>query len=174
RVPADSQQAESHLHHLWSAHCIYDGIEIALTCGLDELRGNLLGGLIPDVNDVIGPVVLGHREFVGVAGERDDPSAASEQLGKLNRIRAKSTDPKNPDHAIRAQRPGIAELLDTSIAGQPRVSERREFLEFQTTLHLDGIASRNGNEFRAASIQPKPRPAYAGTNLRVADQTMAS
>src|SRR5262249_11566858 len=55
-----------------------------------------------------------------------------------------------------------------------RVGERREFLEFQTTLHLDGVASRDGNEFREAPIQPKPGPAYVGTNLRVADQAMAA
>src|SRR5262249_15287259 len=52
--------------------------------------------------------------------------------------------------------------------------ERREFLEFQTSLHLDGIASRNGKEFREASIRPKPWPADVGTNLRVADEAMAA
>src|SRR5262247_1232185 len=101
-VPADPQQAESHLHHLWSTGAVNDGVEITLACGLTKFRGNLLGGLVPDANDVIGPVVLGHREFVGVAGEGDDPRATSEDLGILNRIRAKSTDPKNSDHSVRA------------------------------------------------------------------------
>src|SRR5262249_58141677 len=157
-----------------STGAVHDGVEITLACGLAKFRGNLLGALVPDANNVIGPVLLGHREFVGVAGEGDDPCATSEDLGILNRITAKSTDPKNSNHSVRAQRAGIAEFLDTSIGGQTRVGERREFLEFQTTLHLDGIASRDGKEFREASIRSKPGPAHVRTNLRVADQAMAA
>src|SRR5215468_2097610 len=54
-VPADPQQAESHLHHFWSTGAVNDCVEISLACGLAKFRGNLLSGLVPDANDVIGP-----------------------------------------------------------------------------------------------------------------------
>src|SRR5262245_58709339 len=101
-VPADPTQGEPHLHHLWSTRAVNDSVEKRLAGGLVKFRGNLLGGLVLDANDVIGTVVLGHREFVGVAGESNDPCATSEDLGILNRIRAKSTDPKNSEHSVRA------------------------------------------------------------------------
>src|SRR5262249_15095919 len=152
------QEAESHLHHLCSTGAVNDGVEITLACGLAKFRGNVLGGFVPDANGVIGPVVLSHREFVGVAGEGDDSCATSEDLGILNRVTAKSTDPKNSDHSVRAQRPGIAEFLDTSIRGQTRVGERREFLEFQTTLPHGGTAAGGGEYSPRARKRPHPRP----------------
>ena len=99
-----------------------------------EFLADIGRGLALDADDVIGAVFLRDRELVWIAGERDDRRAAAEQLGILNRVGAQAADAEHADHPIRAERAGIAELLDAAIGRQPCIGERRELLEFQATV----------------------------------------
>src|SRR5262245_28066914 len=128
-MAADRQQAESQLHHLRGARAVDDSVEVTLPRGLVELLGNIRRSLVLDADDVISPVFLGDGEIVGIAVERGNRSTTPKELGVLDGIPAQSTDAENPERPIRAERAGIAELLEAAIGGQTRIGERCQFLE---------------------------------------------
>src|SRR5262249_7686244 len=123
---------------------------------------------------MIGSIVLRDSELVGIAGESDDLRTTSEQLGVLNGIPAESTDTQNPDHPTRAERASIAKVFHATEGCHTCIGERREFLEFQTTVRLDQIASRDGDELCKTSHRSESGPTHVGTNVRIADQAMAA
>src|SRR5262245_10800803 len=123
---------------------------------------------------MIGSIVLRDSELVGIAGESDDLRTTSEQLGVLNGIPAESTDTQNPDHPTRAERASIAKFFHAAEGCHTCIGERREFLEFQTTVRLDQIASRDGDELCKTSHRSESGPTHVGTNVRIADQAMAA
>src|SRR6516225_412912 len=129
-MAADRQQAESQLHHLRGTSAVNDSVEVTLPRGLAELLGNICRRLVLDADNVIGPILLGDGEIVGIAVESHNRRAASKELSVLDGIPAQSTDSENPEHPIGAERAGIAKLLEAAIGGQTRIGERREFLEF--------------------------------------------
>ena len=77
-VAADPQQGKSQLNHLWRAHTIDDRIELVLTGRLLQLLADIFSRLALDTDDVVGPIVLCIREFVRIAGVRDDCRASGE------------------------------------------------------------------------------------------------
>src|SRR5262245_49552164 len=123
---------------------------------------------------MIGSIVLRDSELVGIAGESDDLRTTSEQLGVLNGIPAESTDTQNPDHPTRAERASIAKFFHATEGCHTCIGERREFLEFQTTVRLHQIASRDGDELCKTSHRSESGPTHVGTNVRIADQAMAA
>ena len=129
-MAADRQQAETQLHHLRGTRAIDDSVEVALARGIAELLRNICRRLVLDADNVIGPILLGDGEIVGIAVESDNRRAAPKELSVLDGIPAQSTNAENPKHPIGAERAGVAELLDTAIGCQTCIGERREFLEF--------------------------------------------
>src|SRR5262249_30406952 len=131
-------------------------------------------GLVLDVDDMIGSIVLRDSELVGIAGESDDLRTTSEQLGVLNGIPAESTDTQNPDHPTRAERASIAKFFHATEGCHTCIGERRESVEFQTRVRLDQTASRGGDELCKTPPRSEPGPTHVGTNVRFADQAMAA
>src|SRR5262249_24615718 len=64
------------------------------------------------------------------------------------------------------------EFLHAAIGCHPCVGERRELLELQAAVHLDQIASRDGDELRESAIGPEPWPTNVWADMRVADLAM--
>src|SRR5262249_38097106 len=110
----------------------------------------------------------------GIASKRDHLGAAPEELGVLNGVRAESADAEHPEDAIRGERAGVAEFLDPPVRSQAGIGERSEFLEFETVVHLDEVASGDGDELGKPAVRTEPGPAYVWANLCVSDLAMTA
>src|SRR5262249_33043364 len=152
-----------------STGAVDDRIEIALTRGVPEFPADVSQGFVFDGDDVIGPVLLRDGELFGIAGECDNGRTAPEELGVLNGVTAQSTDTEYPHDTIRGESASIAEFLDSTVRCHTGIGQRREFLEFETPVHLDNIASRDGYEIGESAIGPESWPAHIGADVRVAD-----
>src|SRR5262249_5091370 len=115
-----------------------------------------------------------HRELVGIASKRDHLRTAPEELGVLNGVPAESADAEHPEDPIRGERAGVAEFLDTPVRSQTGIGQRSEFLEFETTVHLDEVASGDGDELGKPAVRTEPGPAYVRANLCVSDLAMTA
>src|SRR5262249_28168616 len=69
---------------------------------------------------------------------------------------------------------GIAELLHAAIGCHTRIGKRSEFLEFQTAIHLDQIASLDWQELSESTIRSKTRPTHVGADMSIANQAMTA
>src|SRR5262249_43242080 len=57
---------------------------------------------------------------------------------------------------------------------QARVGQRSEFFEFETTVHLDEVASGDGDELGKSPVRAESGPAYVWANLCVSDLAMTA
>src|SRR5262249_35319050 len=110
-----------------------------------------------------------HRELVGIASKRDHLRTAPEELGVLNGVPAESADAKHTEDPIRGERAGVAEFLDPAVRSQAGIGQRSEFLEFETIVHLDEVASGDGDELGKPAVRTESGPAYVWANLCVSD-----
>src|SRR5262249_29626113 len=131
-------------------------------------------GFALDVDNVIGPVLFRDRELVGIASKRDHLRTAPEELGVLNGVHAESADAEHPEDPIRGERASVAEFLDPPVRSQTGIGQRSEFLEFETIVHLDEVASGDRDEFSKSAVRTKPGPAYVWANLCVSALAMTA
>src|SRR5262249_20318680 len=104
----------------------------------------------------------------------DHLGAAPEELGVLHGVRAKPTDTEHPEDPIRGERAGVAEFLDPPVRSQTGIGQGSEFLEIETIVHLDEVASGDRDEFGKSAVRTKPGPAYVWANLSVSDLAMTA
>src|SRR5215468_6249475 len=109
---------------------------------------------------MIGAILRRYVEPVGVAIESDHLRAAPQELRVLDGVFAQSTDAKDAEDPVRAERTGIAELFDAAIGRESCVGERCQFFELQPTLNLDHIARWDGDELGKASHRSESGPAH--------------
>src|SRR5262249_38437497 len=151
-----------------------DRIEITLPHATTEFLTDVGRGFAFDVDNVIGPVLFRDRELVGIARKRDHLRTAPEELGVLNGVAAKSPDTEHPEDPIRGERASVAELLDTPVRSQASIGQRSELLEFETTVHLDEVASGDGDELGKSPVRTESGPAYVWANVCVSDLAMTA
>src|SRR6516165_2449274 len=173
-VTADRQEFERLLQNPWSPCAIDDRIEVTLPRGNTEFLTDVGRGSALDVNYVIGPILFRDRELVEIASKRDHLGAAPEELGVLNGVPAKSADTEHPQDPIGGERAGVAEFLDSPVRSQAGIGQRSEFLEFETTVHLDEVASGDRDELGKSPVRTESGPAYVWANLCVSDLAMTA
>src|SRR5262249_32122851 len=54
------------------------------------------------------------------------------------------------------------------------IGQRSEFFEFETIVHLDDVASGDGDELGKSAVRTESGPAYVWTNLCVSDLAMTA
>src|SRR5262249_10631388 len=149
-------------------------IEITLPRASTEFLTDVGRRLALDVDDVIGPVLFRDGELVGIASKRDHLRTAPEELGVLNGVPAESADAEHPEDPIRGGRASVAEFLDPPVRSQTGIGQRSEFFEFETFVHLDEVASRDGDELGKSAVRTESGPAYVRANLCVSDLAMTA
>src|SRR5262249_36042979 len=110
----------------------------------------------------------------GIASKRDHLGAAPEELGVRTGVHAESADAEHPEDPIRGERAGVAQFLDPTVRSQAGIGQRSEFLEFETTVHLDEVASGDGDELGKSPVRTESGPAYVRANLCVSDLAMTA
>src|SRR5262245_57701323 len=168
-VTADRQEGERQLQNLRGTCAIDDRIDVSLPRAGTELLTDVGRGFAFDVDDVIGPVLFRDGELVGIARERDHLRTAPEELGVLNGVPAEPADAEHPEDPIRGERAGVAEFLDPPVRCHTGIGQRSEFLEFETIVHLDEVASRDGDELGKPAVRTESGPAYVWANVCVSD-----
>src|SRR5262245_30447511 len=168
-VTADRQEVEPQLQYARSPRAIDDRIEVTLPSASIEFLTDVGRGFALDVDDLIGPILFRDRELVGIARERDHFRTAPEELGVLNGVPAESADAEHPEDPIRDERASVAEFLDPAVRSQAGIGQRSEFLEFETTVHLDDVASGDGDELGKPPVRTESGPAYVWADLCVSD-----
>src|SRR5262245_47805056 len=168
-VTADRQEVERQLQNLWRTCAIDDRIEVTLPRDSTEFLTDVGRRFAFDVDDVIGPVLFRDGELVGIASERDHLRTAPEELGVLNGVRAEPADAEHPEDPIRDERASFAEFLDPAVRCHTGIGQRSELLEFETIVHLDEVASGDGDELGKAAVRTEPGPAYVWANVCVSD-----
>src|SRR5262249_22620895 len=149
-----------------------DRIDVSLTRASTEFLTDVGRGFAFDVGDVIGPVLFSDRELVGIASKRDDLRTAPEELGVLNGVHAESADAEHPEDPIRGERASVADFLDPRVRSQTGISQRSEFLESETIVHLDEVARGDGDDLGKPAVRTEPGPANVWANLCVSDLAM--
>ena len=173
-VTADRQEGERQLQNLWSTCAIDDRIEFTLPCASTEFLTDVGRGLAFDVDEVIGPVLFRDGELVGIASKRDHLRTAPEEPGVLNGVPAESADAEHPQDPIRGERASVAQFLDPPVRSHTGIGQRSEFLEFETIVHLDEVASGDGDEFSKSAVGTESGPAYVWANMCVSDLAMTA
>src|SRR5688500_8904433 len=169
-MPADRQETETQLDHLFGPRAIDYSVDLALAGGFAQFLANVIERLIFRTNDMIGSKVLGDGKLLRATGEGDDRRPRAEQLRVLDCVGTQAADSKNRHNAIRAQSASVAQLLDTPIRCHPRIRERGELLRLQigTLFDLNEVPGGNGQVFSVAAVWPEPRPLSMSADVRVA------
>src|SRR5262249_17209868 len=173
-VTADRQEVERQLQNLWGTCAIDDRIDVSLPRGSTEFLTDVGRGFAFDVDDVIGAVLFRDGELGGIARERDHLCTAPEELGVLNGVPAESADAEHPEDPIPGECASVAEFLDPPVRSQTGIGQRSEFLEFETIVHLDEVASGDGDELGKSAVRTESGPAYVRANLCVSDLAMTA
>src|SRR5215469_16812301 len=115
-----------------------------------------------------------YLELVGVAPECDHLCTAPHKLRVLDGVSAKSTDAKDAEYPVRAERTGIAEFFDAAIRCESCVGKRCQFFKLQPTVNFDQIARWDGDELCKASHRSESRPTHVRANVSIANLAMAT
>src|SRR5262249_18667520 len=65
-------------------------------------------------------------------------------------------------------------FLDPPVRSQTGIGQRSEFFEFETFVHLDEVASGDGDELGKSAVRTESGPAYVRANLCVSDLAMTA
>src|SRR5262249_15898867 len=88
--------------------------------------------------------------------------------------RAESPDAEHPEDPIRGERASVAELLDPPVRSHAGIGQRSEFFEFETLVHLDEVASGDGDELGKSPVRTEPRPTHVRANVCIPDLGMTA
>jgi DNA-binding SARP family transcriptional activator/tetratricopeptide (TPR) repeat protein len=123
-----AQQVEPHRDRRLAADAVKDGVDRPAPGHSLQLVLDRLGRLVPDVDPVVGAVLLRDLELVVRAPERHHGRPAPEQLRVLDSVAPEPSDARHGERAARKELAGVPELLHRPERGHAGVRHRGQEL----------------------------------------------